>query len=64
MEPKTKDVTLSPKKCGAGTVTSYSVNIGPKEARTCGFMNESGEPYKLKKIIDEENQQIILKAIK
>jgi len=43
---------------------SYFVNIGPKEARTCGFMNESGEPYKLKKIIDEENQQIILKAIK
>ena len=61
MEYKIKDIKLSPKKSGSGIVSSYTVNIGSKEARTCGFLSESGEANNLIKIIDEENQQIIIK---
>lgn len=58
---KIKEVKLS-KKIGGKKSISYSVSLAHAEATACGFISESGEPHKLIKVIDEENQQIILKA--
>jgi len=53
---------LMPKKGGHGHVTSYLVSIGSAEARKTGFVSENGEPLELEKVIDEENQQIIIRV--
>ena len=34
---------LSKKKNGKGYVTSYTLNIGSKEARDLGFVNKEGD---------------------
>ncbi|MDL2248599.1 hypothetical protein LJB89_02770 [Tyzzerella sp. OttesenSCG-928-J15] len=52
---------LSPKKNGKGYVTSYTINLGTAEARQAGFINADGEPLEVQKIIDPENNQIIIK---
>lgn len=62
MEKERRSIKLSPKKGGHGHITSYSVNIGSAEARLCGFVSPEGEPApELEKIIDPENQQIIIR---
>ena len=55
-----KPIKLSPKKGGNGYVSSYSVNLGAKEVKACGFFSEDGTPLPLEKIIDEENGRIII----
>lgn len=55
-----KKIKLSKKKNGKGYVTSYSINLGCSEVRECGFLDESGEPFILEKIIDAEHHRIIL----
>ena len=57
---ETKDIKLSPKKGGHGHITSYSVNLGSAEVRSCGFLNAEG-PLPIEKIIDPENHQIIIR---
>lgn len=59
-----RPIKLSPKKGGHGHVTSYSVNIGSAEARECGFVDEVGEPKSVEKVIDYENNQIIIRLSK
>lgn len=56
-----KDIKLSPKKNGKGYTTSYSVNIGSAEAKACGFITDTGDAVKLEKIIDADNNQIIIR---
>ena len=55
-----KTIKLSSKKNGQGYVTSYTVNLGCAEVRECGFLDESGNPLPLEKIIDPENHRIII----
>ena len=56
-----KEIKLSPKRGGHGHVTSYSVNIGSAEARSCGFVDADGAQSPIEKIVDPENQQIIIR---
>lgn len=53
-----KDIKLSPKRGNGGHITSYTFNIGSKEARDCGFTDPN---VQLVKIVDVENKQIIFK---
>ena len=57
---ETKEIKLSKKRNGKGYVTSYSVNLGCAEVRECGFLDGSGNPLLLEKIVDTENNRIIL----
>ena len=58
-----KTIRLSAKRGGNGYVSSYSVNIGSNEARTCGLVSKE-KPVILCKVIDDENGQIIIKPKK
>lgn len=58
---QSKPIKLSPKKDGYGNISSYSVNIGANEARQCGFVAEDGTVLDTEKIIDTENNQIIIR---
>ncbi len=58
---ETKDIKLSPKKGGHGHITSYSVNLGSAEVRSCGFLDAEGGPLPIEKIIDPEKHQIIIR---
>lgn len=58
---QSKPIKLSPKKGGNGYVSSYSVNLGCAEVRNVGFLDENNNPFPLEKVIDVENQQIIIK---
>lgn len=58
-----KKIKLSPKKGGNGFVSSYSVNIGSNEAKDCGLVDTMGHKV-IVKIIDPDNQQIIIKEKK
>ena len=51
---------LYPKKRSDGHVTSYFANVGSKEARDAGFLNEDGTSKELKKTVDAENKRIII----
>ena len=53
---------LSKKKNGKGYVTSYTLNIGSKEARDLGFINQDGDSKQIEKIIDIENKVLIVKV--
>lgn len=55
-----KKIKLSAKRGGNGYVSSYSVNIGSNEARTCGLVSEE-QPILLCKVVDAEKKQIIVK---
>ena len=55
---------LSLKKNGAGYISSYTINIGNKEAEAVGFIDKDGVSKELEKIIDTENKQIIIKLKK
>ncbi len=55
-----KAIKLSPKKGGNGYISSYSVSIGISEIKEAGFMQD-GVLLPVEKIIDPENNQIILK---
>lgn len=55
---------LSPKKGGHGYITSYTINIGSLEAKKVGFVDSDGTSFEIEKIIDEENQTIIIKLKK
>lgn len=52
-----KAVVLSPKKGGNSCISSYTINIGNKEATSVGFVGDDVKPVK---IIDEKNWQIII----
>ena len=58
-----KKIKMSPKKGGNGFVSSYSINIGSNEAKECGLVTASAKKV-IVKIIDPENQQIIIKEKK
>ena len=58
---KIKEIKLSKKRNGYGDVSSYSINIGASEAKEVGFVNSDGEIMPLEKIIDTDNQQIVLR---
>ena len=58
-----KKIKMSPKKGGNGFVSSYSVNIGSNEARECGLV-DAGTQKVIIKVIDPDNQQIIIKEKK
>ena len=58
-----KKIKMSPKKGGNGFVSSYSVNIGSNEAKECGLV-DTGVQKVIVKIIDPDNQQIIIKEKK
>ena len=49
---------LSPKYGNGGHVTSYTLNVGSREAREAGFIREDGSRRELKKIIDTEHNTI------
>lgn len=61
---ETKPIKLSPKKGGNGYISSYSINLGVKEVATCGFLDESGKPLKVEKVLDPDNKQIIIRLAK
>lgn len=56
-----KPLKLSPKKGGNGYISSFSVSIGIAELRTAGMIDEDGRPMDIEKIIDSQNQQIIIR---
>jgi len=64
MEAKIKLVKLSSKRNGFGDVSSYTVNLGAAEVKSCGFLDEDGNALPIEKIIDAENGQIVLRAKK
>lgn len=51
---------LSPKPNGKGYITSYSMNVGSKEAKDLNFINENGTSKELEKIIDIKNRRLIV----
>ena len=53
-------MVLSPKRGNGGHVTSYTVNIGSKEARDCGFVDKDGNRYPIKKTVDPEHKRIVI----
>ena len=55
-----KQIRLSPKRGGNGFVSSYSINIGAKEAREC-FGLKAGEDPVFVKLLDPEAGQIIIR---
>lgn len=57
----TKDIKLSPKKGGHGYISSYTVNFGSAEIRECGFIDKEGNVLPVEKILDTENNQIIIR---
>lgn len=55
-----KQIKLSPKRGGNGFISSYSINIGAREARECfHFDGELSLP--LVKVLDPEHGQIVLR---
>lgn len=50
---------LSAKRSNGGHVTSYTLNVGSKEARELGFLNEDGSSKQIKKTVDTEHGRII-----
>lgn len=50
-------IKISPKKNGRGYTSGYSISIASKELNACGFYGK-----RIIKIIDEANEQIIIKA--
>lgn len=57
-----KSIRLSPKKGGNGYISSYSVNLGCTEVRRAGFLDDTGNPLQLEKVIDTEHNQIIIRV--
>ncbi len=55
---------LSKKRNGKGYITSYSLNIGSKEARLLGFINQNGDSHILEKELDVENHILIVRLKK
>ena len=55
---------LTAKHGNGGHVTSYTVIIGSKEARDCGFLDEEGNPLPLKKTVDVKHGKIIFEVDK
>lgn len=53
-----KPIKLSPKRGGNGYISSYTVNLGVKEAEMCGLL---GTGKQIIKIIDPYKKQIIIK---
>ena len=51
---------LSPKRGNKGYITSYTINIGSKEARDVGFLNEDKTSKPIRKTVDIENRRIII----
>ncbi len=49
---------LYPKKGNGGHITSYFANIGSKEARDAGFLNEDKTSKALKKPVDTKRHRI------
>lgn len=52
---------LSKKKNGKGYITSYSLNIGSKEARMLGFIDQNGDSHILEKELDIKNHILIVR---
>ena len=59
---KIRKIMLSPKRGGNGLVSSYSVNIGSDEAKTCGLVRDDGGSLLTIKCIDTESGQITICA--
>lgn len=57
----TKPIKLSPKKGGTGFISSYTVNFGSAEIRECGFVDKDGNVLPVEKVLDPDNNQIIIK---
>ncbi len=55
---------LSKKKNGKGYITSYSLNIGSKEARMLGFIDQNGNSHILEKDLDVKNHILIVRLKK
>lgn len=55
---------LSPKRGNGGHVTSYTVNIGCREARECGFLDADGKSLPIRKTVDAEHGRIIIELEK
>ncbi|MCI8485581.1 MAG: hypothetical protein HFJ20_00315 [Clostridia bacterium] len=55
---------LSKKKNGKGYITSYSLNIGSKEARLLGFIDQYGNSNILEKELDVNNHILIVRLKK
>lgn len=53
---------LSPKRGNHGHITSYTLNIGSREAREAGFLNEDGTSRPIKKTVDAENGRIVFEV--
>lgn len=56
-----KPLKLSPKKGGNGYTSSFSVSIGIAELRAVGLIDEDGRPMEVEKLLDTQNQQIIIR---
>ena len=52
---------LSKKKNGKGYITSYTLNIGSKEARDLGFINKDGGSKQIEKIVDTQKKILIVR---
>lgn len=59
-----KSMILSKKKNGKGYITSYSLNIGSKEARLLGFIDQYGNSNILEKELDVNNHILIVRLKK
>lgn len=52
---------LSKKKNGKGYITSYSLNIGSREARMLGFIDQNGDSHILEKELDIKDHILIVR---
>ncbi len=55
---------LSKKRNGKGYITSYSLNIGSREARMLGFIDQNGNSHILEKDLDVKNHILIVRLKK
>lgn len=53
---------LSPKRGSHGFVTSYTLNVGSKEARDAGFLNPDGTSKPIQKTVDVKRGRIVFEV--
>lgn len=53
---------LNAKHGNGGHITSYTLNVGSREARDAGFLNPDGTSKSIKKTVDAENGRIVFEV--
>lgn len=62
-QKKNATIRLRANRNGKGYVTSYTLCVGCAEARSCGFLDESGQPVPLEKVLDAAAGTLTVRAV-